>query len=154
MSRACTHLLFECAFMLSIATPVIGVLPAQEGFRAAARIALRPLTRSGPDSGKVMLSVKVSGIPEVALRAFLSRDKVVVVDELGRSYTAFGYAIAGPPKPAASLVAAYLQPPAENLADRQYIFIVAPSRTYELRFSTLKPVRITPVVAFPVGFPR
>jgi len=148
MSKTRVRVLFQCAVMLCLAAPLNGVLPAQEGFGATARISARPLT-SGVDSGKVILAVKITGIPEIGLRG-LSGEKVVVVDELGRRYTLFGIATGRSRKPATSLVVTYLQPPPENLADRQYLFLVAPgSRTYELQVGTLKPIRVTPLVEVP-----
>jgi hypothetical protein len=144
MSKACIRILFQCAVMLCVAAPLKGVLPAQEAFGATARISARPLP-SGVDSGKVILAVKMTGIPETGLR-FLSREKVVVVDERGRSYTYVGIATGRSTAPATSLVATYLQPAPENLADRQYLFFVAPgSRTFELQVGTLKPIRVTPL---------
>ena len=145
MSKACVRVLSQCAVMLCFAAPLNGVLPAQEVFGATARISARPLT-SGVDSGKVILAVKMTGIPETGLRA-LSREKVVVVDERGRSYTYVGIVTGRSTPPATSLVATYLQSAPENLADRHYLFFVAPgSRTYELQVGTLKPIRVTPLV--------
>jgi hypothetical protein len=145
MSKACVRVLFQCAAMLCFAAPLNSVLPAQEVFGATARISARPLT-SGVDSGKVILAVKMTGIPETGLRA-LSREKVVVVDERGRSYTYVGIVTGRSTPPATSLAATYLQPAPENHADRHYLFFVAPgSRTYELQVGTLKPIRVTPLV--------
>ena len=148
MLKKCALSLFQCALMLCIAGPVIGVLPAQAGFSATARIAARPLT-SGSHSGKLILSVKISGIPEFALR-LLKRDPIIVVDEVGRMSTLAGVAIGPSETPVTSVVAMHLQPAPENIAERQYFFFVAPgSRTFELRVGTLKPLRITPLVGFP-----
>jgi hypothetical protein len=122
MSKACIHVLILCTAMLCVAAPLSGVLPAQEVFGATARISARPLT-SGVDSGKVILAVTMTGIPETGLRA-LSREKVVVVDERGRSYTYVGIATGRSTPPATSLVATYLEPAPENLADRQYLFFL------------------------------
>ena len=147
MSKACMQVLFQCTVMLCVAAPLNGVLLAQEGFGATARISARPLT-SGVDSGKVILAVKITGIPETGLRG-LSREKVVVLDELGKRYTFSGIASGRSSTPTTSLVAMYLPAP-ENLADRQYLFFVMPgSRTFELHVGTLKPIRVTPLVEVP-----
>lgn len=149
MRRPCLKLLFRSALLIGASPVLTTVLEAQQPFGATARISSRVLTVIGADSGKVMLALKLSGIPEIGLRN-LKREQVVLVDDRGRSYTPSMMAVGSPVARPTSLLAAYMQPPQENLADRQYIFFVPPgSRTFELRVGTMKPVSITPVIGFP-----
>jgi hypothetical protein len=143
MLKKCAMSFLQCALLLCLAEPVIGGLPAQASLSATARIAARPLT-SGSDSGKLILSVKISGTLD------LKRDQVIVVDEAGRISTLLGVAIRPSATPLTSLVTTYLPPAPKNVTERQYLFFVAPgSRTFELRVGTLKPLRITPLVESP-----
>ena len=124
---------------------------AQEAVVATARLSAFPSTRAGVDSGKFFLSLKLKGIPEVALRG-ISLDQIVLVDQEGRAYTPSLYTIPTTALERKSFLAGYLAQANERLADRQYMFMVAPgSQTFELRVANMKPVS---VAASLVGFPR
>jgi hypothetical protein len=116
---------------------------AQDTLVATARMSARPFTRPGADSGKFIVSVRISGIPEFGLRT-LSTVQIVLVDGLGGRYTPFGYSVK-PGMQRVGLLAALTAPQAERLVDREYIFFVAPGlMTFELRIAGLKPVRVVP----------
>ena len=141
------HLLQRVALGISIVALLpSGSLSAQEPLIATARMSLRPLTRPGADSGKFVVSVKISGIPEFGLRA-LGPGDLVLVDGLGRRYTPFGYSVNAEGIRPKGLLAAFTTPSAEKLGDRHYLFFVSPGlMTFELRVAGLKPVRIVPTI--------
>ena len=141
-----TSRLRRLAVVLSVAVLSSGGANAQEPLGATARISSRPITQPGVDSGKVFVSIKINGIPEIGLRS-LTREQVVLVDAFGRRYTPFGYAIRASRTETKTLLATYLTPPAERLADREYLFLVAQGlNVFEVRVANLNPLR---VVALP-----
>ena len=116
------------------------LLSAQETVTVSAWISARPMV-TGSDSGKYMLSMKVKGIPDFALRR-LKRDEFVIVDRSGGVYTPTAYAIDMRSTGAASLVAQYTRTVPDDIADRRYLYLVSPGQqTFELRINGLKPVR-------------
>ena len=149
MSNASTRLLTLVALVLTTALLPSGSVSAQGPLVATARMSSSPMTRAGVDSGKLIVALKISGIPEIALR-YLRLDQIVLVDAFGRAYTPRGVAISArgvEPKP---LLAALSPPPAERLADRQYMFLVAPGlNTFEVRVANLNPVRVVASVTGP-----
>jgi hypothetical protein len=70
----------------------------------SARMSSHPIARPGPDSGKFLLALKISGIPEVGLRG-LKPDQLMVVDAEGRAYNAFGSGYSVSDKTPASILA-------------------------------------------------
>jgi hypothetical protein len=140
--------LFQQVALVMVTTALLPAarLGAQETLVATARMVSRPLTRPGADSGKFMVSVKISGIPEVGLRT-LGPGQVVLVDGLGRTYTPSAFTVSVGATQPQTLLAAYMTPPADRLADRHYIFFVAPGlMTFEIRVAGLKSVRIVPTI--------
>jgi hypothetical protein len=144
MYRTCTRLVIQTALSLCTAAslPSAG-LNAQQTLAATARISSSPNTRPGADSGKYFLSLEISGIPDIASRG-LNLGQILLVDEAGRAYTPSGIGWRPGRTEKTSRVAAYLGT-AKNTSRPTYLFVVAPgSRTFELRVTGLKPVRVTP----------
>jgi len=142
MTRACTRFVIQAAISLcTVALLPSGALNAQQTLVATARMSPRAL-KTGPDSGKYLLSLQISGIPEVALRS-LKHDQLLLVDSAGRAYTPSGVGYRTVRTEQTSPVAAYLGT-SKNTAKPEYWFLVAPgSRTFELRVAGLKPVRVS-----------
>jgi|SRR5688572_4654645 hypothetical protein len=151
MSRARTRRLTQAALVLgTLALLPSGAVSAQGPLVATARLSSRPM-RIGADSGKFLVSLKISGIPEVALRA-LRPDDILLVDEAGRAYTPSAVSVEFRGKEQETFLTLYTRSTSERLADRQYLFMVPPgSRSFELRVANLKPVRVD---ASLVGFGR
>jgi hypothetical protein len=146
LSVSC-RLLQRVALGISIAALLpLRSLGAQEALVVTARMSSRPLTQLGADSGKFMVSVRISGIPEFGLRT-LGAGQIVLVDGLGRRYTPIGYTVSADRIQPKGLLAAFTPPPAERSDDRQYLFVVSPGlMTFELRVAGLKPVRMVPTI--------
>ena len=149
MSRACTRLVIPTVLSLcTVASLPSGVLSAQQTLAATARINPHPNTRPGVDSGKHVLSLEISGIPEVASRG-LNLHRILLIDEAGRAYTPSGIGWRASGKEQTSLLAAYLGT-AQNTSKPWYFFLVDPgSQTFELRVPGLKPVRVNALMVRP-----
>src|SRR5262245_7199856 len=91
MFRVSSRFVQQVALGISIAASFpSGSLSAQQTLVVTGRLSSRPLTRPGADSGKFLVSVTISGIPEIALRT-LGPGQIVLVDGLGGRYTPIGY---------------------------------------------------------------
>jgi hypothetical protein len=135
---------------VALALSAIALLPskdlrAQDALVAKACVSARPLARSGADSGKFLVLVMISGIPEIGLR---SLGQMVLADPTGRTYAPYGYSIETNESASRSLLAAYPTPPAQPRSERQYLFLVAPGlMAFELRIPGLKPTSVAPSLA-------
>ena len=141
------RLLQRVALSISIAALLpSGNLRAQQALVATARMSSRPLAGPGADSGKFIVSVRIGGIPEFALR-ILGLAQIQLVDGLGRRYTPIGYSVSAGRVQPKGLLASYMTLPAEQSPDREYLFFVAPGlMTFELRVAGLKPIRMVPTI--------
>ena len=149
MSNVSTRLLTLVALVVTTALLPSGSVSAQGPLVATARMSSSPMTRTGVDSGKLMVALKISGIPEIGLR-YLRLDQIVLVDAFGRAYTPLGVGISARGAESKPLLTAWSAPQAERLADRQYLFLVAPGlNTFEVRVANLKPVRVVASVTGP-----
>lgn len=136
VARFTNHL----AFMAFAATTLPGTLEAQGDVKVSAWISARPLSAAGNDSGKFVLKVKVSGIPEGAVRG-LRTDQIVLRAESGRIYLPFGGPVRIPSTASASVVAHFYQVEAKSAG--QYFFLVRPGDLrYELWLPGRRPVSV------------
>ncbi|CAG0977250.1 hypothetical protein GPROT1_02017 [Gammaproteobacteria bacterium] len=141
MSRAFARAGIQAAVALCLGAPLpSGVLKAQPSVVVvSARMSSHPIARPGPDSGKVILALTISGLPEVGRRG-LQLDQLLVVGAEGRAYSAFGIGYSAREKTPASILAQYTRTVPQG--EPQYFFVVSPgSGAFELRVPTLRPVR-------------
>ena len=133
-----------------VALSVIALLPsgdvhAQDALVAKACVSARPLPSSGVDSGKFVVSVRISGISEFALR---NLRQIALVDPTGRTYGPYGIALESNELENRSLLAAYTTPLMQRRPERQYLFLVSPGlMAFELRIPGMKPVSLAPSLA-------
>ena len=146
MSSVSFRLLGLASLVFTTASLPLKSVNAQGPLAVTARMSPSPSTRAGADSGKHFVSLKISGIPEIGLRA-LRLDQVVLVDAFGRSYTPIGVAVEARSTEPKNLLVTYTTPPMERIADRQYLYMVAPGlNAFEVRVANLKPIRVVATV--------
>lgn len=137
-------IVFRCSTAaLLVGMVVVSREGAAQGITVSARISGGPLFRTGPDSGKVALSLEIIGLPPIP-QAPLPRDMVKLVDEAGRTYTPWGIAIQPIESTGVSLAGAYLRAHTTRSSTPRYLFAVPPGTTrFELQLPSIRPVRFT-----------
>ena len=116
---------------------------AAQGITVSARISGGPLFRSGPDSGKALLSLEILGLAPIP-QAPLRLDMVKIADEAGRTYTPWGIAIQPVESTGVSLAAEFLRAHSTRSTTPRYLFAVPPGTTrFELQLLSIRPVRFT-----------
>ena len=135
---------------VAVALSVIALVPsgdgrAQDALVAKACVSARPLAGSGADSGKFVVSLRISGISEFALR---NLRQIGLVDPTGRTYAPFGVAVEANELENRGPLVSYTALPTQRRPERQYLFLVAPGlMAFELRIPGMKPVSLAPSLA-------
>ena len=129
-----------CTVTMLLSPVVLGrVVAAQQVRVASARVASTVSQWSGPQSGKVILSVEIADLPS-AVRSVRSRDQIRVADDDGRMYTPMGVAYRSLGN-SNSLVPEYLQTSSARRTRPQYLFLVPPGQTrFVLHVPSRQPV--------------
>jgi len=144
-----SRIVSRLALAIAVAALSSTALSAQGSLKISAWISSRAITASGPDSAKFVLRLRISGIPEDAVRS-LKAYEIVLRAKSGRVYLPFGV----PPRilatASANVVAQFYQ--AESKSAGQYSFLVSPgSLEYELWLPGHKPVTFAASLVRPVG---
>lgn len=144
-ARFANHL----AVMTLAAALSAGTVGAQGNVKVSAWIGAKQITTPGNDSGKVVLALQVSGIPQGAIRS-LKADQIVLRAESGRVYLPFGAPAPIPSTASASVVANFYQVEARSAG--QYFFLVRPGELrYELWLPGHRPVSFAVALVRPGG---
>ena len=115
-----------------------GTLGAQGSPKVSAWIGSRPITAAGADTGKVILRLKISGIPELAVRS-LKATEIVLRAESGHLYMPVGSPVPIPRNASANVAAQFYG--VETKSAGQFWFLVSPGNLrYELWLAGYKPV--------------
>jgi len=129
------------AFLLGMV--VVSREGAAQGITVSARVSAGPVSWTGSDSSKAVLSLEISGLPPIP-QAPLRHHKVKLVDEAGRTYTPVGIAIPAGEIGGPSLAADFLRAHSTRNTTPKYLFFVPPGVTrFELQLPSIRPVRFT-----------